>query len=92
MKTSVLREGYHREEYNCFGLTEIAWTLLSSRTQVRPQIILDLSISYDYVCKHTQPEIRGIFKHKLSKIASPTSLLIKFFRGNCCVSMIYHLL
>ena len=42
--------------------------------------------------KHTQPEIKDIFKHKLSIIASTGKLLINFFRGNCYVSIKYDLI
>ena len=45
----------------------LAWVLVSSRTQVQPQIILDpnylpdyLSISYDYVLNNNDPSIKAL--------------------------------
>ena len=60
----MLQEGYHEKEYSCFDFPAhsmftfdvLAWALVSSGTQVWPQIILDpdylpdyLSVSYGYV-------------------------------------------
>ena len=46
---------------------EVAWVLVSSGTQVQPQIILDpdylpdyLSISYDYALNNNDPSIKAL--------------------------------
>ena len=42
--------------------------------------------------KHIKPEIRRIFKHKLSIVVSFWRMLIDFFCGNCYLSMKYDLI
>ena len=51
---------------------EVAWVLVSSGTQVQPQVILDpdylpdcLSISYDYVKNHIELSVRKSSQIKL---------------------------
>ena len=57
---------------------EVAWVLVSSGTQVQPQVILDpdclpnyLSVSYDYVCNYL-----GIF------IPDPIFVVLQNFPSN----------
>ena len=63
IKNTVVLIFWHIQ-YLHFMISEVAWVLVSSRTQVQPQIILDpdylpdyFSVSYDYVENHFNERI-----------------------------------
>ena len=56
---------FHHIQYIPFMYAEVAWVLVSSRTQVQPQIILDsdhlrdyLSVSYDYLKRNMEKNLK----------------------------------
>ena len=56
---------FHHIQYIHFMYAEVAWVLVSSGTQVQPQIILDsdhlrdyLSVSYDYLKRNMEKNLK----------------------------------